>query len=261
MERPNTTLSGDEHGYGRVRQSYHRAARWSRVAMVAFWVIFAAFVFWAVPFFPWGMSSDDYSAEVLLGLFLLGCCPGVTAIALLARSIAAQRREALVAWASIYDKTTGLRNREFFLDRLQLQCELARDLEEYRVGLILLSIDELPRDGQKPQPANDDVLRRVGAHIARQLRPNDLLAATSSTEMAILVSDGSEAALCAVASRIEHSLQVRIKGLAGDAAARLTIEMGLAMLDSGDLGPEALLESARSRLSPVYSAMQDMPAA
>jgi hypothetical protein len=37
--------------------------------------------------------------------------------------------------------------------------------------------------------------------------------------------------------------------------------MGLAMLDSGDLNPEALLESARSRLSLVYSALQDMPAA
>lgn len=229
--------------------------------MVAFWVIFAAFLFWAVPVFPWGMSREDYSPQVLLGLFLLGCCPGVTAIALLARSIAAQRREALAAWASIYDRTTGLRNREFFLDRLQLQCDLALDLEEYRVGLILLSIDEVPRDGHKPQPADDDVLRRIGAHIARQLRPSDLLAAISSTEMAILVSDGSEAALSAVASRIEHSLEVRIKGLAGEAAARLAIEMGLAMLDSDDLGPEALLESARSRLTPVYSATQETPAA
>jgi len=229
--------------------------------MVAFWVIFAAFLFWAVPIFPWGMSREDYSPQVLLGLFLLGCCPGVTAIALLARSIAAQRREALVAWSSIYDRTTGLRNREFFLDRLQLQCELAHDLEEYRVGLILLSVDEVPRDSRKPQPAKDEVFRRIGAHVARQLRPSDLLAAMSSTEMAILVSDGSEAALSAVASRIEHSLEVRIKGVAGDAAARLTIEMGYASLDTDGLKPETLLESARSRLTPIYSASREMPAA
>jgi diguanylate cyclase (GGDEF)-like protein len=261
MEQPNTPISGDEHGYGRVHKSYRSAARWSRVAMVAFWIIFAAFLFWAVPVFPWGMSREDYSPEVLLGLFLLGCCPGVTAIALLARSIAAQRREALVAWSSIYDRTTGLRNREFFLERLQLQCDLAGDVEEYRVGLILLSIDEVPRDGHKPQAANDELFRRIGAHIARQLRPNDLLAAISSTEMAILVSDGSEAALSAVASRIGHSLEVRIKGLAGDAAGRLTIEMGFASVESHDLRPETLLESARSRLNPVYSATGDTAAA
>jgi diguanylate cyclase (GGDEF)-like protein len=225
--------------------------------MVAFWVIFALFVFWAVPIFPWGMSREDYSPQVLLGLFLLGCCPGVTAIALLARSIAARRHEALVAWSSIYDRATGLRNREFFLERLQLQCDLARDREEYRAGLILVSIDEAPRDGRKPQPANDELFRRIGAHIARQLRSNDLLAAISSTEMAILVWDGSETALSAVASRIGHALEVRIKGLAGDAAGRLTIGIGLASLETDGLRAEGLLESARSRLSPVCSATPD----
>lgn len=257
MEQPNTPISGEGRGYGRVHSSYRRAARWSRVATAAFWIIFALFLFWSIPVFPWGMSREDYSPQVLLGLFFLGCCPGVTAIALLARSIAAQRREALVAWSSIYDRTTGLRNREFFLERLQLQCDLARDREEYRLGLILLSIDETPPDGGKPQPADDELFRRIGAYIARQLRPNDLLAAISNTEMAILVSDGSEAAMSAVASRIGHSLEVRIGGLAGDAAGRVTIEMGLASLETDGLRPETLLESARSRLSPVCSGARD----
>jgi len=251
MEEPNISVSGDKHGYGRVRKSYRRAATWSRLATLAFWVIFAIFLFWAVPVFPWGMSEDDYSPQVLLGLFLLGCCPGVTAIALLARSIAAQRREALVAWSSIYDQSTGLRNREFFMERLRLQCELGRDVAEYRVGLVLLTVEDLPRARRKPQPANDEVFRRIATHVARQLRPSDLLAGLSSTEMGVLVSVGSEAAVYAVASRIEHSLNVRIGGLAGEAASRLIIHIGCASLDSEQSGPEALLESARKALKPL----------
>jgi len=261
MEEPNRSDSGHGHGYGTVRKSYHRAARWSRLATAAFWIIFAMFLFWAVPVFPWGMSGEDYSPEVLLGLFLLGCCPGVTAIALLARSIAAQRREALVAWASIYDRATGLRNREYFLERLKLQCDLGRDLAEYRVGLILLTVEDLPRDGHKAQPTDDEIFRRIAMHVARQLRPSDLLAAISATEMAILVSAGSTAALCVVAARIEHSLEVRIGGLAGDAASRLIIQMGYASLDGEDLQPETLLESARSGLEPVYTGKKATAAA
>jgi len=261
MEQPNPLSPNDEHGYGQVRKSYLSAARWSRLAMAAFWVIFAAFVLWVVPVFPWGMSSDDYSPQVLLGLFLLGCCPGVTAVALLARSIAAQRREALVAWGSIYDRTTGLRNREFFLERLKLQCELGRDLEEHQVGLMLVAIEDMPRDGHKAQPTDDEVFRRIGMHVARQLRPNDLLATISSTELAILVSAGSEAALAAVASRIEHSLEVRIRGLVGDAARRLAIQIGYVSLDSAEPEPEAMLESARRSLRTVYSGAEEPAAA
>ena len=221
--------------------------------MVAFWIIVAFFLFWAIPVFPWGMSREDYSPQVLLGLFLLGVCPGVTAIALLSRAIAVQRREAMVAWSSIYDRTTGLRNREFFLERLQLECDLARDRKDYRAGVILLSIDEFSGDGGKRQSASEEIFRRIGAHVGRQLRPSDLLASVSSTEMAILVSDRSENALAAIASRIGHSLEVRLNGLAGDAADRLMIEMGVASLESVGLEPEALLESARAGLAPIDS--------
>ena len=261
MEEPNTSVSGEKHGYGTARKSYRRAATWSRLATLAFWIICVAFLFWAIPVFPWGMSEGDYSPQVLLGLFLLGCCPGVTAIALLARSIAAQRREALAAWSSIFDKTTGLRNREFFLDRLRLQCELGRDVAEYRVGLILLTVEDLPPDGHKPQPADDDIFRRIATHVARQLRPSDLLAGLSNTEMGVLVSVGSAAAVFAVASRIEHSLEVRIGGLAGEAASRLIIQIGCASLDGEQSGPETLLESARNDLRSVRLAAQSTTAA
>ena len=261
MEEPKAFVSGDKHGYGRVRKSYHRAATWNRLATVAFWVIFVTFLFWAVPIFPWGMSQEDYSPQVLLGLFLLGCCPGVTAIALLAGSIAAQRREALVAWSSIYDKATGLRNREFFLDRLRMQCELGRDIAEYRAGVVQLTVEYASDDGCRPQPVDDALFRRIATHVARQLRPSDLLAGLSNTEMGVLVSVAAAADVSSVASRIEHSLEVRIGGLAGEAASRLIIQIGCAPLNSDEAGPEALLESARGALVAIRLTTEETAAA
>jgi diguanylate cyclase (GGDEF)-like protein len=257
MEQPVRQNPSPEHGYREVRRSYLTATRWSRFAMGAFWILFAAFLLWAVPVFPWGMSSADYSPQVLAGLILLGACPGVTAIALLSRSIAAQRREALVAWGSIHDRTTGLRNREFFLERLKLQCELGRDLKEYQASLMLVTVEEKPRDGRKAQPVTDEVFRRIAAHVARQLRPSDLLAAISTTELAILVAAGSEVTLAAVASRIEHSLEMRIRGLIGEAARQLVVRIGCASFESDAPEPEAMLESARSSLTAIYSGEED----
>jgi GGDEF domain-containing protein len=253
MEQPRTALTAGSDGYGRVHKSYFRAARWSRVASVLFWVFFVAFLFWALPVFPWGMTRDDYSPKVLLALFLLGCCPAVAAVGLLAGSIAAQRREVLVAWASIYDEATGLRNREFFLERLELQCQLGRDLTEYRIGVILLTVEERALDGQKPQPTDDETFRRIGMHLVDQMRPSDLVAAISSTEMAVLVSAGSTSSLGAIVSRVWRSVETRAPELAGPTASRLLIRMGNASLDSVEPKPELLLEAARNTLKPVYS--------
>jgi hypothetical protein len=187
--------------------------------------------------------SPDISPEVLLA----GCCPGASdrPIAKTSRNVAKRfcRRRYTIGRP---DCATG------FLD-VPVAVRFLRRHEEYRLGLILVSIDETPQEGGKPQPVNNELFRRIGGHLTRQLRPNDLLAAISSTEMAILITDGSEAALSAIASRVAHSLEVRIRGLAGDAAGRLSIEMGFVSLEGDGSAPQTLLESARSRLSPIYS--------
>ncbi len=215
MEQTRTAVSGGNDGYGRVHRSYFRVTRWSRLARVAFWVFFVIFLFWALPVFPWGMSLADYSPKVVLALFLLGVCPAVAAIYLLAASAAARHREALVAWSSIYGEATGLRNREFFIERLELQCQLGRDLTEYRVAVILVTVEERSEDGQKLHAPDDDVFRRFGTHLVDQMRPSDLVAAISGTEMAILAAAGSTYALSSIVSRVRRSLEARAQPLAG----------------------------------------------
>ena len=260
MDQTRTAVSGND-GYGLAHRSYFRVSKWTRLARIAFWGLFVIFLLWALPVFPWGMSTADYSPKVLLALFLLGVCPGVAAIYLLAAGSASRHREALVAWSSIYDEATGLRNREFFLERLELQCRLGKDLAEYRVAVILVTVEEQSEDGRKPHAPDDEVFRRFGAHLLKQMRPSDLVAAISGTEMAILAAAGSTYALSSIVSRVRRSLEAKAQALAGASAERLLIRMGYASLSSSDPEPEALLEAARNDLTLVYSGQKETSAA
>lgn len=243
IDEPKIPLGRDRQGFIRIHRSYFRAARWSRVATAAFWAVVVLFFLWAIPVFPWGMTVDDYSPQVIVAFLILASCSGIVAVALLTHSIAERRREALVAWASIYDRATGLRNREYFLERLQLQCKLGQEMAEYRVGLILLTVEDR-RDGGAPQPAEERLFRLIGMHVASQMRPSDLVAVVSGTELAVLVSAGSPVALQTISSRIRRLLSPKLKEMAGEAAARLLVRMGAASLENAE--PEALLAAARN---------------
>ncbi len=253
--------AGGNDGYGLAHRSYFRVSKLSRMARFAFWLCVIVFVLWAVPVFPWGMSLADYSPRVLLSLFLLGICPAVAIVYLLAAGSAARHREALAAWSSIYDEATGLRNREFFLERLELQCQLGKDLAEYRVGVILVTVEERPAAGGKSRIPDDEVFRRFGGHLLNQMRPSDVVAAISGSEMAILASAGSTQALSSIVSRLRRSLEARASAIGGESAERLLIRLGYASLSSSDPEPEALLEAARNDLSVVYSGYKEASAA
>jgi len=260
MNQTKAAASGSD-GYGLAHRSYFRVSRWSRLARMAFWICFGVFILWALPVFPWGMKPADYSPRVVLALFLLGVCPAIGAIYLLAVGSAARHREALAAWSTIYDEATGLRNREFFMERLELQCHLGKDLAEYRVGVILVTVEEQTEGGHKLHATDDEVFRRFGTHLLHQMRPSDLVAAVSGSEMAILAAAGSTYALSGIVSRLRRSLEARAQALGGASASRLLIRMGYASLASSDSEPEALLEAARNDLTLVYAGTKESSAA
>jgi diguanylate cyclase (GGDEF)-like protein len=250
-EEPRAIISHGRGTFSSVHRSYSRAARRSRLAVVAFSLMVFLFLLWALPWVPLGMSADDYSLEVLLALILLGCSPAVTAVTLLTRGMAAQRREALIAWASIYDRATGLRNRDYFLERLALQCQLGREVAEYRVGVIIVAIEELQEDGKGSRPADDRLYRLIGMSMAGQMRPTDLIAPIGNTEMGVLVSAASPASVQLVAERVRRSLDQNLEEIAGQSASNLSIRMGVATLNHAQSEPEALLAAARSSMKLV----------
>ena len=250
-EEPGVIVSRDRQAFSRTYRSYFRVARWSRVAFAAFWIVVVGFLVWAMPWFHVGMSASDYSPQVVIALLLLGLCPAVTAVAILLRSSAKQRREALVAWLSIYDKTTGLRNQDYFFERLKLQCQLGRQMSEYSVGVVLMSMEEMGCDGKGMAPA-EKTLHLIGSSIAGEMRPTDLVAIVGDREIGVLVSVASPMALQIVAERVRRSLQSRLEEVSRQHGANLMVQMGSASLDGTHSDPEALLKAARSSFKVVH---------
>ncbi|MDI6856823.1 MAG: diguanylate cyclase [Dehalococcoidia bacterium] len=251
MEKgPDPTVVRDRQSFNKVYRSYHRVSRWSRVATALFWILILVIVLWLIPWLPLGLSSTDYSPEVLLAFVLLGLCPAVTATVLLTKGIVKQRREALAAWSSIYDAQTGLRNREYFFERLKVQCQLGRELAEYRVGLILVKVEEPVRDGSGMGPADEKVFRLLGMSIANQMRPSDLVAVIDEKEIGILVSAASPTGLEIVSERIRRCLGKEVETMARGYGSRLMIEMGIVSGDDG-ADPDSLLEAARVSLKVI----------
>ena len=174
-EEPVIIVSRDRQAFGKTYRSYLRAGRWSRLAFVALGIVVAVFLVWATPWFSVGMTAGDYSPPVIIAFLLLGLCPVLIAVAILLRGASKQRREALGAWLSIYDKTSGLRNQDHFFERLRLQCQMGRQMGEYGVGVVLINVEEKGRDGDGRAPA-EETLHLFGSSIAGEMRPTDLVA-------------------------------------------------------------------------------------
>ena len=250
-EDPGAVVLRDRQAYSETYKSYFRAATWSRLAFIAFWILAVVFVVWAMPWFHVGMSASDYSPQVVIALILLGLCPAVTAVAVLLRSIAKQRREALVAWLSIHDEATGLRTQDYFFERLKLQCELGSQVSEYSVGVVLMSVEEMGRDGRETAPAKK-TLHLIGSSIAGEMRPTDLVTVLGEREIGVLVSVASPSALEIVSERVRRSLHGKLEEICGRHGANLMVQLGAASLDATHSDPEALLGAARGAFKIVH---------
>src|SRR3972149_4253604 len=99
---------------------YSLLLRRSRLMAVAFWAATSYFLFWAIPWFPGGLSEKDYTGRVALTVILGGLCAVLGVGTLVLRGHLRRTREALLAWTTVYDDTTGLYNRRYFYDRLSL---------------------------------------------------------------------------------------------------------------------------------------------
>jgi GGDEF domain-containing protein len=247
---PETAAPRDRQAFNKVYKSYRRVSRWSRVLTTIFWVLVAVVLLWLIPWLPFGLSTKDYSVDVTLAFALLGLCPAITAIVLLTKGMVNQRRDALAAWSTIHDGQTGLRNRDYFLERLKVQCQLGRELVEYCVGLILVKVEEMRGEGAGTGPPNEKTLRLLGMSIANQMRGSDLVAAIDETELGILVSASSSESLEMVSERIRRSLSREMDMARGNHGSRLMVEMGVGW-EGKDADPYSLLSAARHSLKVV----------
>ncbi len=228
-------------------RSYFRVLYLSRITLVTFWACFVYFLVWAIPWMPGGLSVSDYTPEFLITLAFAGSCMLLGLLAFTLRSTVRQRRDALVAWTSLYDDTTGLHNRRHFYDCLSLECERS-ELHRSTFALILLEL--LPPPGKEKRQAarvSGAILRPAAELVKSLTRSTDLVALISNSEFAVLLLDVNQERAIQLVDRLRQSISTRLPALVGaaDPNAWPTMKVSVSMYGEDGRTPEALVEAAR----------------
>lgn len=171
-----------------LRRRYLREQRLAGVARVAFFVSAGAFFAWASPFLPHGLDLRSYAGPAALAagfgsmavLFWLNS----TLLSFRARG----RRRIMAPWQSMFDDETGIYNRAYFMDTLELELARARD-NGAAVGVYLVQAARLLPKGEATRLTAEDA-DAVIASVNGMLGRDDLLATLRPDEFAALILDG-----------------------------------------------------------------------
>ena len=145
---------------------------------------------------------------------------------------------------SPWDKTTGLYNRAFYLNRLDDALQNVKKDMANKFGVLLVSPDRDP--GQRAKAARrqkDPLLQEIAQSLKTSLRPTDTLARFESDHFFILIENipGGEI-LAMIAGRIQLSLEKH-------EAAGLRFGIGAVLCDAGHEDVDEILQHVRTARS------------
>lgn len=146
------------------------------------------------------------------------------------------------------DFLTGVANRRSFMARLENEFRRLRRLPSAVCAVLAMDVDHFKQINDTfGHAAGDAVLRRLVAIVQASIRDTDLLARTGGEEFAILLPDTPAAASMQLAQRLRQELE---RGeIAFEAQVlRITVSIGLAMIEPTDTGIDAVLSRADQAL-------------
>jgi diguanylate cyclase (GGDEF)-like protein len=198
-------------------------------------------LFWAIPWFPGGLSEEDYTGRVALTVILGGVCAVLGVGTLVLREYLRRTKEALLAWTTVYDDTTGLYNRRYFYDRLSLECERARR-QSTTFSLIVMRFEHSDARGAGPSARG---LRRLAGALTGATRSEDMVALLGGNELAVAAMGVSRKMVPQVVERLKAALE----GCLVDSGDLLNLRLGAATYGARCRHPSMLLRLARDSLN------------
>ena len=225
-------------------QSYYRWQRLRRLALAAFLAMAVLCIAWLTPWLPSGLDASDYTPELAFTVNLLGGVAFTAVLALAFQELARRQRETLVAWATVYEEATGLRNRTYLYDRLALECQRSRRMGRV-FSVLVLRVRIAPSGGDSPGMLTNTALEEIGGLIDKLTHKTDLVALLSGSELAVLAPQVDEAGRGPLLERLEGTVRLALPRYLGKAAA-IDVRGGAATygVDGQDAG--ALVQAARS---------------
>jgi GGDEF domain-containing protein len=160
-------------------QSYERTLFWSRLVMAAFFVVYVATLVWAIPWFPYGLAMDDYNERTAPLLVLLLAASTTAFGAVYLRERRKRMEQTLRTWNSVHDGLGDLRRREYFYDRIVIECERAR-ARRSQFSIFVLKV------GAEGIPATTDEIAKALGALEPMVKELDCLASISQQEIGVL---------------------------------------------------------------------------
>jgi diguanylate cyclase (GGDEF)-like protein len=183
----------------------------------------------------WCAAGQVASFGDLVGvaIFLVGVC-FIYAVAWLSRRTARDMlRVQDMARHAYRDPLTGLGNRRRFAETLDAAVADAGRTGQH-LCLVAVDIDHFKAvNDTHGHAAGDEVLRRVAAIMAAQLRPVDTACRVGGEEFAVIVRDLDPRFAAALAERLRDAVASLRMEVAGE-RLRVTISLGLAVLAVGE---------------------------
>ena len=161
------------------------------------------------------------------------------------RRFLAQRKtiETALSWQASHDPMTGLANRLAFESRLdELTAERPGDQPSFAVIFVDLDQFKVVND-TCGHSAGDDLLRRIGATLQRELQAGDLLARLGGDEFSILLADTSLSRAVGLAEAVRVAIH-DLDFVSDQRAFRVSASIGLVHTDLGLVKTDELVRAA-----------------
>ncbi len=165
-------------GSSALLRSYEKAQFWRRLIIAAFFTVFVATMFYTIPWLPYGLSEEDYTNQLqfLVMLILMATCLGFAAIYL--RDIGNRVEQTMLTWNMVNDGLSDLRRREYFFDRIVLECSRA-GLTGQKFAVVALRLTV-------PQSSDTEKISRAIKALEPVVREYDCLSSLGPHEIGVL---------------------------------------------------------------------------
>jgi diguanylate cyclase (GGDEF)-like protein len=163
---------------------------------------------------------------------------------LMGLALAKARAQTRLRHEATHDALTGLANRSFFQEQLQLALERARNAPDRASAVLFFDLDDFKEiNDTLGHLAGDTMLRVVADRLLRAVRSSDVVGRIGGDEFGVLLNDRADAAAVdATVARIQDTLvaPVTLEGR----VVYITSSVGIALLEEGDERIEDVLSRA-----------------
>jgi hypothetical protein len=210
--------------------------------LAAFGILAGTALLWALPWVPWGLTSEDYSSGAGIAIGLV-CGAWIAAFgAVYLRDQSNRYEQTLVTWSSVHDELGDLRRREYFYERVVIECTRSDRTN------VPFSIFAVRFGGEGVNSAEVATALEALGGLVRQ---TDSLAALGPQEVGVLGAGMGNREAPAFAYRLKSTLERATEAEDGD-----QVSVGWAIWDIDGTDAGSLLGLARSRMQRKVASRQ-----